>query len=215
MYCPACGVRMTARPLDVEAELDRRRRRAGGPGAAVARLPFAVVVDGVRSLWNVGSIFRTADACGVRRLVLCGISGCPPRAEISKTALGAEETVAWEYVPDPLAALRALEAEGYRTVALEATPRAVPVGELAWPRQVCLVVGNEVAGISPPVLEACRAHVAIPMRGAKDSLNVAVAFGVAAYHVAMALEARPEAGDGVESPGDRVLPEDEAEEEDG
>jgi tRNA G18 (ribose-2'-O)-methylase SpoU len=191
MYCPACGVRMTARPLEVCAELDERRDRLpGGRGAETERLPFVVIVDNVRSLWNVGAIFRTADACGVRKLVLSGITGCPPRPEITKTALGAEETVAWDYRADPLRALHTLADEGYRPVALEHTSRAAGLDELDWPEQVCLVIGNEVAGISPPVIEACDLHATIPMLGVKESLNVSVAFGIAAYRVASVLSGR-------------------------
>jgi len=191
MHCPACGVRMTARPVAVDAELSRRADRVpGGGGCGVARLPFVVLVDNVRSLWNVGSIFRTADACGASKVVLTGISGCPPRPEISKTALGAEESVAWDYRADGRRALGELAADGYTAVALESTRRAVPLFDAAWPERVCLVVGNEVAGVSGALLEACPLHVEIPMRGAKSSLNVAVAFGVAGFRIASALSRR-------------------------
>ena len=179
---------MTARPLDVEQKLRRQELRAtGGQGSALARLPFVVIVDNVRSLWNVGSIFRTADACGVRELALCGISGCPPRQEITKTALGAEEAVAWSYRAEPLAALHRFVEEGYTPVALETSDRAASLDAIDWPSRICLVVGNEVAGISEPVLDACELHVSIPMYGAKDSLNVAVAFGIVAHRTAGAL----------------------------
>jgi tRNA G18 (ribose-2'-O)-methylase SpoU len=147
-----------------------------------------VLVDNVRSLWNVGSILRTSDACGVREVVLAGITGTPPRVQISKTALGAEQAVAWRYRAEPGEALEELIANGYTPVAVEATPRAVPLDEMAWPSPVCLVIGNEVAGVTPRVLEACPHHASIPMRGVKDSLNVAVAFGIAAHHVARVLE---------------------------
>ena len=187
-HCPCCGVRMTARPLGVEERLrEQEQRIAARPGAAIDRLPLAVLVDNVRSLWNVGSVFRTADACGVRELVLTGITGCPPRTEISKTALGAEQAVSWSYRADALEALRRLRDEGYATVALETSPRAIPLHELKWPEKVCLVVGNEVAGVSDPVLERCDRHVSIPMYGIKDSLNVAVAFGIVAHQAARAL----------------------------
>lgn len=172
-------MRMTARPID-------SARPALGP-ALPERLPFVALVDNVRSLWNVGSIFRTADACGVSRIVLCGITGCPPRPEIAKTALGAEDHVPWEYQPSALRALGALCGDGWRPVALEATPSAVPLDDVDWPERPCLVLGNEVAGVSPEVRAACALHVAIPMRGAKSSLNVAVAFGIAAYAAAAAL----------------------------
>jgi tRNA G18 (ribose-2'-O)-methylase SpoU len=190
MYCPYCGVRMSAKPVEVDSELlERQKRVDGSPGAAIQRLPLVAVVDNIRSLWNVGSIFRSADACGVRELVLTGISGCPPRPEISKTALGAEEAVPWSYLADPLEALERLREEGYGTVALETSPGAVPLAGLRWPAQTCLVVGNEVAGVAPPLLEACEHHVRIPMYGIKNSLNVAVAFGIAASSAAAALAA--------------------------
>jgi tRNA G18 (ribose-2'-O)-methylase SpoU len=194
MYCPACGVRMTARPVAVEDELRRRPDRSdGGEGAGVRRLPFVVVVDNVRSLWNIGSIFRTADACGVERLILTGISGCPPRPEITKTALGAEQAVAWDYRADSARALREVVQDGYVAVALESGPGSQAVDEVDWPARVCLVIGNEVAGIAPEILDLCALRVAIPMLGVKQSLNVAVAFGIAGHRVASALTAHERA----------------------
>lgn len=187
--CPACGMAMTARPLGVDAKLDAQQRRiSGAAGLPIPRLPLAVLVDNVRSLWNVGSFFRTADACGVRELILSGITGFPPRAQIAKTALGAERAVAWRYRADSSQALEELQAAGYTPVAVEATSQARPFDQLTWPACVCLVVGSEVAGISPDVLQACRHHVSIPMRGVKDSLNVAVAFGIVAQHAARIME---------------------------
>ena len=180
---------MTARPVAVEDELRRRPDLAhGDSGAAVRRLPFVVVVDNVRSLWNIGSIFRTADACGVERLILTGISGCPPRAEITKTALGAEEAVAWDYRGDTVRALREVVQDGYVAVALESGPGSWPVDQVEWPGRVCLVVGNEVAGVAPEILDACELRVRIPMLGVKESLNVAVAFGIAGHRIASALD---------------------------
>ena len=191
VYCPSCGVRMTARPLEIEPQLRARQRElAGGAGATVQRLPFSVVVDNVRSLWNVGSIFRTADACGVERLILTGITGCPPQPRIAKTALGAEQAVAWEYRADTLDALAEISGQGFTPVVIETSGHAVSIDEVEWPERVCLVVGNEVAGVTPQLLEACPCHVSIPMLGVKESFNVAVAFGIAAYHVARSLRLR-------------------------
>jgi tRNA G18 (ribose-2'-O)-methylase SpoU len=180
---------MTARPPEVALRLLAQERRVRGAegGRVVPRLPLAVLVDNVRSLWNVGSIFRTADACGVREIVLSGITGCPPRAQIAKTALGAEGAVAWRYRADPRQALQELVDAGYAPVALETTDRAVSLDRLDWPPAVCLIVGNEVAGVGADLLEACPRHVAIPMRGVKGSLNVAVAFGIVAYDAGRAL----------------------------
>lgn len=192
MYCPACGMRLTARPARIEERLEQRQRRTpGAAGAPLERLPLAVLLDNVRSLWNVGAIFRTADGCGIGRLLLAGITGCPPRPEIAKTALGAEEAVAWDYRADPLAALRELVAEGFEPVALERSPRSLPLERMVWPRRTCLIVGNEVAGVSPAVLEACPRHVHVPMYGVKHSLNVAVAFGVAAFAMSRAARRAP------------------------
>jgi len=196
MYCPACGVRMTARPVSLEGDLRSKEARVrGGEGAAVARIPLVALVDNVRSLWNVGSIFRTADACGVRHLFLTGISGCPPRPEISKTALGAEEAVAWSYHAVAAEALGRLCGEGYTPVAVETSEQAASIGKIRWPERVCLVMGNEVAGVSPELLAACPIQVKIPMFGVKNSLNVAVAFGIVAFLASAALRSEPRYAD--------------------
>lgn len=188
--CPSCHGRLTARPLALEAALHQRARQAvGGQGLDSPRLPIVALLDDVRSLWNVGSIFRSADAFGVRRVVLCGITGCPPQPQITKTALGAEQTVPWTYAVDAVAELDELQREGLVPVALETSDRAVALDDFAWPERPCLVLGNEVSGISPPLLERCALHVRIPMLGIKDSLNVAVAFGIAAHHASSALRA--------------------------
>jgi tRNA G18 (ribose-2'-O)-methylase SpoU len=158
-----------------------------GPGADIERLPLAAILDDIRSLWNVGSIFRTADGCGVRKLWLAGITGTPPRVEITKTALGAEEQVAWDYRADVLEAIEEARAEGYEPVVVEAGEGSEEVGEFTWPRRPCLVLGNEATGVSPLVLDACAQRLSLPMCGVKESFNVAVAFGIAAHHAALAL----------------------------
>ena len=185
---------MTARPVAIEDELRRRPDRTdGGEGSDVRRLPFVVIVDNIRSLWNIGSIFRTADACGVERLILSGISGCPPRPEITKTALGAEQAVAWDYRGDSARALREVVKDGYVAFALESGPGSTVVDEVEWPERVCLVIGNEVAGVAPEILDTCALRVSIPMLGVKQSLNVAVAFGIAGHRIGSALSARERA----------------------
>lgn len=185
---------MTAKPIEIELELREREEKAcGGEGADIRRLPLAVLLENVRSLWNVGSIFRTADACGVERVLLTGITGCPPRSEISKTALGAEEVVAWSYHADAGEGLDEARAAGYTLVALESTEGSIPIQRMGWPDRPCLLLGNEVVGLSEALLKECAHRVYIPMAGIKESFNVAVAFGIAAHHAAMALaRSRPD-----------------------
>ena len=151
---------------------------------------FVAVLDNIRSLHNVGAIFRTADAAGVGKLYLCGMSGTPPRHEIRKAALGAEESVPWEYFKQTRDALEKLKQEGYHLLALESTPASVDYRRAAYRLPLALVVGHEYNGIAPEILALCEAAIALPMRGLKGSLNVAVAFGVAAYEIANRLETK-------------------------
>jgi tRNA G18 (ribose-2'-O)-methylase SpoU len=149
---------------------------------------FVVVLDNIRSLHNVGSIFRTADGAGADKLYLCGMTATPPRAEIRKAALGAEEHVAWEYFSRTEQALAKLWGAGYHLFALEnETPRAVDFRSARYVFPLALIVGHEFNGIAPATLEMCDAIIQLPMHGAKSSLNVAVAFGVAAYEISARL----------------------------
>lgn len=155
------------------------------------KLPFCLVLNHIRSLYNVGSIFRTADGVGIRQIWLCGITGIPPDSKITKTALGAEKTVPWKYCRDPLECVRNLKKEGWRIVLLEQTDRSVPYNEYKPEGPVCLVIGNEIEGISDELLKICDAVLDIEMAGRKNSLNVAVAFGIAAYHIRQSLKTVP------------------------
>jgi tRNA G18 (ribose-2'-O)-methylase SpoU len=191
LTCPDCRRPMNARPAAMDQELQARERESkGGAGATIDRLPLAVLADNIRSLWNVGSIFRTSDSCGVELLVLAGITGTPPRQGVAKTALGAEQAVRWRYHAEALAALNTIREEGYTPVALETVDHGTALPTFQWPQRPCLVVGNEVRGVSPEVLDACDLHVSIPMRGVKDSLNVSVAFGIAIHYAAMQIASR-------------------------
>ncbi|MDZ7267122.1 MAG: RNA methyltransferase [candidate division KSB1 bacterium] len=145
---------------------------------------FVAVLDNIRSLHNVGAIFRTADGAGVQKLYLCGMTATPPRAEIRKAALGAEEYVAWEYFPTTAAALAALKSEGYLLLALENTPASTDYRAARLRAPLALIVGHEFDGIRPEILAQCDGVISLPMRGRKNSLNVAVAFGIAAYEIA-------------------------------
>ncbi len=138
----------------------------------------------VRSLWNVGSFFRTCDAFGVERLHLTGYTGHPPRKEITKTAVGAEQFVEWEHAADPLPTIDALKADGWTIVSLELTPSAVDLSAYVPPRgKICLVAGNELEGVPQAILDRSDATVKIPMLGKKESLNVAVATGIALHQL--------------------------------
>jgi 23S rRNA (guanosine2251-2'-O)-methyltransferase len=137
----------------------------------------------VRSLWNVGSFFRTCDAFAVEKLWLTGYTGHPPRKEISKTALGAEETVPWEHALDPVPVIDALRADGWAVASLELAEGSLPLEEYAPPEKLCLIVGHELTGVPDPLLERSDAIVKIPMLGTKESLNVAVAAGIALHYV--------------------------------
>jgi tRNA G18 (ribose-2'-O)-methylase SpoU len=153
--------------------------------------PFVAVLDNIRSLHNVGSVFRTADGAGAGKLYLCGMTATPPRPEIRKAALGAEETVPWEYFPKTEIALQQLRAQGYHLLALENTPSSKDYRATLFPFPLALIVGHEYEGIAPKILEHCEMAISLPMRGRKTSLNVAVAFGIAAYEIARRLESLP------------------------
>ncbi len=159
--------------------VDRQVARSQEP-----RIPVAVVLDNIRSLNNVGAIFRTADGAGIEKIWLCGITGYPPQGEIARTALGAEESVAWEYAKDVLDVVRRHKARGYQVVLLEQAEESISYDEFIPDKPVCLVVGNEVEGVMEELVQLADVVVEIPMAGVKNSLNVAVAFGVAAFHLA-------------------------------
>jgi tRNA G18 (ribose-2'-O)-methylase SpoU len=149
----------------------------------ITAIPVCVVLENVRSLYNVGAFFRTADAAGVEALHLCGVTGAPPKNEISKTALGAEETVRWDHTWDAAARVAELRERGYEIAAIETSPRAVDLFDWTPRFPVCVMFGHEVDGVSRELSEAADVHVRIPMLGVKHSLNVATAGGVVLYEL--------------------------------
>ena len=153
------------------------------PYEKIRRLPVCVLLDNVRSLYNVGSFFRTADGMGLEKLYLSGITGKPPKKALSKTALGAEETVAWEHSWDAVAMLQQLRSRGFEIAAVETSMRSVDLFDWAPRFPVCVVFGHEVEGVRPEALALCDTHVRIPMLGIKHSLNVATAGGVVLYEL--------------------------------
>jgi 23S rRNA (guanosine2251-2'-O)-methyltransferase len=146
-----------------------------------------VILHNVRSLYNVGSFFRTCDGAGVRHLYLTGYTGFPPRKEISKTALGAEEHLSWSHHWELLPLLEQIKAEGTQLVAVERNPRSQHYLEVAYRPPVALLFGNEVTGIEAEVEALCDATAQVPMHGFKESLNVAVCGGILLYGVREAL----------------------------
>jgi 23S rRNA (guanosine2251-2'-O)-methyltransferase len=157
--------------------------RAGEAYENIGPLPVSILLDDVRSMYNVGAFFRTADAAGIEKLYLCGITSHPPQHAISKTALGAEDRVVWEHSPDARPFLENLRARSCEIAAIETTVHAVDLFDWKPRFPVCLVFGHEVTGIRPEIAQVCDTHVRIPMLGIKHSLNVATAGGVAVYEL--------------------------------
>jgi tRNA G18 (ribose-2'-O)-methylase SpoU len=169
-------------------QLDELGRVSHDQFAHAQKRPIVLVLDNIRSGLNVGSIFRTADAFALEKIILCGITPQPPHREILKTALGATETIPWEYTPDPLLAIEMLKRKGFQIWAVEQTDASSPLTELQWQSTVpiALVLGNEVHGVSDTVLSALDHAIEIPQFGTKHSLNVAVSAGIVVWHVVYA-----------------------------
>lgn len=157
--------------------------------AASDKLPLTVVVDNVRSLHNVGSVFRTSDAFRVERVMLCGITATPPHAEIHKTALGAEDVVAWSYHSDTLEAVQELKSEGYSVYAIEQVQGSIALQDFRTEpgNRYAVVLGNEVKGVQQQVVDACDGSIEIPQFGTKHSLNVSVTAGMVIWEFACKL----------------------------
>ncbi len=149
-------------------------------------LEVHVLLDNIRSLYNVGSIFRTAEALGVAKLHLCGMTATPENPRLAKTALGAEKLVAWEHHNNGVWAARLLREQQFDLWAIEGGERSASLFEMGIPpaaRKIALVIGNELAGVDPDILAISDRILYIPMLGEKESLNLTVAFGIAAYFV--------------------------------
>jgi tRNA G18 (ribose-2'-O)-methylase SpoU len=177
---------MKDKPAPGAGPIARTTTASAGPGPddpGEGRMPVYAILDNIRSVWNVGSMFRTADAVGLGGLYLCGMTATPPRPDIEKTALGATLTVPWDYWPDAAAAARHVKSQGLPLVALERTEAAVPWDEFAFPLPHCFIVGHEVRGVGRELLDLADHVVEIPMAGTKHSLNVAVSFGVLAFEI--------------------------------
>lgn len=152
---------------------------------AKPKLPVRVLLDNVRSMHNTGAVLRTADALLVDEVIMGGITGCPPHPEIAKSALGAEQSVAWRHVDDPLAEVMRLKGEGWTVCVLEQAHGSIPLQDFTrGPRQKCLLVaGNEVSGVSQEIVDAADVVLEIQQAGVKHSLNVSVSTGIALWQL--------------------------------
>ncbi|MCF0196724.1 MAG: RNA methyltransferase [Bacteroidaceae bacterium] len=150
------------------------------------KTPLVVVLDHVRSLYNVGSVFRTADAFRLEGIRLCGITATPPNVEIHKTALGAEDSVAWEYEKETITAVENLRAEGYTVLAIEQCEGSTMLQDfdIDDTRKYAIVFGNEVSGVQQSVVDVCDGCIEIPQFGTKHSMNVSVTAGIVIWHFA-------------------------------
>lgn len=194
--CPGCSRKLTVRSLARYLEIEKQSAKHAcnnrlssqffqkneSPGKIVA------VLEEIRSLWNVGSMFRSADGAGVSHLFLIGITGCPPRKEIAKTSLGAEDHVEWTYAASSIDVIAELKKRGYQIIALEKSEKSVSMSSALQSKllktPLCLILGSEVKGVYAETLECADLILDLPMRGFKESLNVAVAFGIASYAIA-------------------------------
>lgn len=145
-----------------------------------AKIPLVVILDNIRSLNNIGSVFRTSDAFLVESIYLCGITATPPNPEIHKTALGAEYSVEWKYFEDTVNAVESLREKGYTVYAIEQVENSTMLGDLQLDSQkkYAIVMGNEVKGVQQVVVDACDGCIEIPQYGTKHSLNVSVTTGI-------------------------------------
>lgn len=149
----------------------------------IRRYPVHIVLDNLRSAFNVGSIFRTADAGAAMHMHLCGMTAYPPNKKLEKTALGALDYLPWTHHATTLDAIARLRAGNVTCVAVEAIDSAVPHTEFAWPQPVAIIFGNEVTGIGSDVLAQCDYTIKIPMQGYKNTINVATAFGIVLFEI--------------------------------
>ena len=149
----------------------------------IPKVPISILVEDVRSVHNVGSIFRTADSFGAEKIYLSGITAYPPRDDLHKTALGAEESVDWEYVENPIKLAKQIKHKGITLVLIEQTKQSQNIFNSNIEFPACFIVGNEVNGVSEELAALCDIHLEIPMNGIKQSLNVSVATGIIGYEL--------------------------------
>ena len=165
--------------------MDELNRKSVHEFKEAEKMPVVVVLDNIRSMHNVGSVFRTADAFLLRGIYLCGYTPQPPHRDIHKTALGATETVEWKYAETTVEAVQRLKADGYQVYAIEQVQNSIPLHQfdLNQHSQVAVVFGNEVSGVDQEVIKLCDGCIEIPQLGMKHSLNISVAAGIVLWEL--------------------------------
>ncbi len=165
--------------------MDELQRISAAEFKSSEKIPLVIILDDVRSAYNVGSIFRTADAFRIEGIYLCGISARPPHKDISKTALGATESVEWQYYPDVMQAAREVRDAGYTLYAVEQADESIDLKEFKPGKNVkiALVFGHEVFGVKDELLEICDGCIEIPQFGTKHSFNVAISVGIVLWDI--------------------------------
>ena len=179
-----------SRPIAKGASSDKASaKRAVGGKTSAANREYILVLHNIRSVYNVGALFRTADAVGITKIILSGYSPAPvdrfgrARADLAKSALGSEKSVAWEYVKTPNAFLKKARADGFQIVGVEQDPRSVDYKKVPKGHKMVFFAGTDTTGIAKPLRALCDTFAEIPMNGMKESLNVSVALGIVLYRI--------------------------------
>jgi 23S rRNA (guanosine2251-2'-O)-methyltransferase len=165
--------------------MDELNRKSAEEFKQSEKNPIIVVLENIRSAYNVGSVFRTADAFLIEAIYICGYTAKPPHKEIKKTALGAEETILWKYFPTTAEAIEELKIEGYKVYAAEQAEKSIALQQVAFEQnqKLAIVFGNEVTGVEQSTIQICKGCIEIPQWGMKHSLNIATAAGVVLWEI--------------------------------
>lgn len=150
---------------------------------SAAKKPLVIVLDNIRSLNNVGSVFRTSDAFLIEEILLCGVTGCPPNKEIEKTALGATANVKWQYFKSTMEAVNYVKAKNYQVFAVEQAEKSIALNTFKNDAQMALVFGNEVYGVEQNIVDVCDGVIEIPQLGTKHSFNISVSVGIVLWEI--------------------------------
>ncbi|HTA28119.1 MAG TPA: RNA methyltransferase [Bacteroidia bacterium] len=168
--------------------MDELNRKSTDEFKKAEKLPIIIVLDNVRSMNNVGSVFRTADAFLIEAIYLCGVTATPPHREIQKTALGATETVNWKHFETTIEAVNSLKNEGYKVYAVEQADKSIMLDKFTPDsNKLALVFGNEITGVEQAVIDVCDACIEIPQYGTKHSLNISVSAGIVVWEIAKSI----------------------------